>query len=107
MFIIPLSGLWNWERLRSRTGGRSLADPGVVLHLVQHISPSILFPVSRKWPNARDCLQEALIVEDRAVASPPNERERFEAPKDKLTFLRGSGISCTCYARNGDTPWLL
>src|SRR6266568_9504500 len=56
---------------------RSLADPGVVLHLVQHISPSILFPVSRKWPNARDCLEEALIFEDRAVASPTNERELF------------------------------
>jgi hypothetical protein len=40
--------------------GRSLANPGIVLHLVQHISPSILFPVSRKWPNARDCLEEAL-----------------------------------------------
>jgi hypothetical protein len=28
--------------------GRSLANLGVVLHLVQHISPRILFPVKQK-----------------------------------------------------------
>src|SRR5579862_9643689 len=28
--------------------GRSLANPGVVLHLVQHISPGILFDVEQK-----------------------------------------------------------
>src|SRR5581483_6503562 len=37
------------DQIREQAG-RSLANPGVVLHLVQHISPSILFPVSRKWP---------------------------------------------------------
>src|SRR5258708_9293199 len=74
---------------------RSLANPGVVLHLVQHISPSILFPVSRKWPNARDCLEEAL--SKRTVPSlhlPMSESCSCE--NDTLTFMRVSGISCTC-----------
>jgi hypothetical protein len=42
----------------------------------KHISPYILFPVSRKWPNARDCLEEAFSSEP-AEASATNERELF------------------------------